>query len=534
MEDKRKETDMKRLMMMLMLMMIGLPCFAQPDLATRLKTQMEYLTSPEVAGRDAPGPNGDKVAQWVADRFKEDGIEKGGSHHRSDFFDKVTIMSSKIAPEYTFVTIYADLAPRGMRERDTMKHTPDYYMRKTDLEKRLRGVTHTFKYGDDLLTFPRRLSYFNQMELKGVPCGYGLSLPELNRNDYPEAVKGCVAFVKPGQDLPPDKTGMRGGTAFKAAAAERAGAIAMFICYPDTAVWPPVEVQSKLADSSKVILDVWKSKVDPSPEFHVYYLRLPKGTGLEVFEGKLLRFRTGFETPIEQLSNNVVGLLPGSTHEWVIVGAHYDHIGEGFPGADDNASGTVGLLELARKWGRSGEVPKRGIIFVSFTCEEDGLLGSQWFAQHLPVPKDKVVAMINLDMIGRDGFANFREAMKPGATPPKGYAAAYFSAPSPALKDILRSAADGVDLQTTVQPINSFRHFGDGAPFHEAGIPTVHIFSGFHADYHQPTDTPDKIDYDKIAKMIELTDRTLKGLVEAPTRPGFDPTIKSEGGGMGY
>ena len=523
------------LMIMMMMMVIGLPCYGQSDLTARLKTQMGYLTSPEAGGRDAPGPNGDKVAQWVADRFREDGllpaiIPMNYPIRQSSYFDSVQVISAQLDPEFTKLWLY-EKCENFVVTAEKYPDETEMRMMDRDYETYLVGVDQKFVFGKDLYTFPRRINYFDRVEEKWVDCGYGLSLPEAGRNDYPADVLGKIAVVRPGSDLPADKVGMRSGAAFKAAAAERAGATALIVCYPDTALWPPKELAGKIADLEKPLIDIPYS----SSEFPIFYVRLAPGKNIATtFSDLFIRMKLGYQNRFEKSAINVVGMIPGSTDEWVIVGAHYDHLGEGFPGADDNASGTVGLLELARKWGRSGEVPKRGIIFVSFTCEEDGLLGSQWFAQHLPFPLEKVVAMINLDMIGRDGFGSFRESMKPGATPTKGYAAAYFSAPSPALKDILRAASDGVDLQTTVQPINSFRHFGDGAPFHEAGIPTVHIFSGFHADYHQQSDTPDKIDYVKLAKMIQLTDRSLRGLVEMGTRPGFDPTIKVESGGMGY
>jgi len=119
-------------------------------------------------------------------------------------------------------------------------------------------------------------------------------------------------------------------------------------------------------------------------------------------------------------------------------------------------------------------------------------------------------------------------------TPTENFAAAYFSAQSPDLQSILKGAADGVDLNVEVKPVNSFRRFGDCASFHERQIPTIHIYSGFHADYHKPGDTADKIDYAKLTKMIDLADRAIRNLVEAPTGPRFDPSIKAPAGAAPY
>src|SRR5215467_13858735 len=111
--------------------------------------------------------------------------------------------------------------------------------------------------------------------------------------------------------------------------------------------------------------------------------------------------------------HNVAGYLPGATDEYVVIGAHYDHLGLGdehslaqaligtiHPGADDNASGTAGVIELAR-WFAKQPKPKRGILFLTFAGEELGLLGSEWYVNHPVLPLDKAVAMINMDMIGR-------------------------------------------------------------------------------------------------------------------------------------
>jgi len=255
------------------------------------------------------------------------------------------------------------------------------------------------------------------------------------------------------------------------------------------------------------------------------------------FGGLRASLRVTYKNYVNTHGYNVVAKLDGAIPEYVIIGAHYDHLGivleskdnvesaieSYYPGADDNASGVAGLLEICRRWvnrDRTG----RGLIAVSFTAEEDGRLGSQWFMNHLPVPRESIVAMVNMDEIGRCGFSSMRYVHQKDAVPDPEYAAAYYSATSPELKDILVKSVSGVDLDLNIQPVNSFSHFGDAGSFHDKQIPTVNLFSGFHSDYHSPRDTPDKIDYEKMSRMIDLADQLLVNLSQVSDRIGFDPS----------
>jgi hypothetical protein len=331
--------------------------------------------------------------------------------------------------------------------------------------------------------------------------------------------------------------------------------------------WIPTGYAGKVDDTHKRLVDMPGSKPDLpvvilncikfeqdllGKEFKTALNDNGKAGLLKVFKNDAgeksllrIRIRIAFKEIKKDHGYNVCGKLPGKTGELILLGSHYDHLGlassnaetEGqisyYPGADDNASGTAGVLELARLWLQRAQAT-RSVLFTSFTAEEDGLLGSQYMSTHLPIPKDSLIAMINLDMIGRDGFASMGEANKPGAKPTLDYAATFFSAPSPKLKDILRAASDSVPLKVDVRPVNSFQRFGDSGSFHKVGIPTIHIFSGFHSDYHEVTDTVDKLDWSKITRMTEMIDHIMLNLSETPGRIGFDPSIRVEGGGMPY
>ncbi len=453
---------------------------------------IKILTSQELSGRDVPSAGGQETAEFIY---------------------------SWLDPR---MFVGEELSAQNVPLQKASLNSPASVISLIGSEKMFLS-----QWGEQFFLFPRRIEPVD-LSSGAIFCGYGISIPEESRNDYPEDVRGKAAVVMAGSDLPAEKVGMRAHAAFKAVAAERAGAVALVVVYTDS-LWPPQDLRTKIEDAKKPVIDLPLSE----GEFPLAFIHLPGAMEEEIKSYGRVNLRVNFSKPVETTSANIFVKKPGLTDEWIVVGAHYDHLGPGYPGADDNASGVSGLLTLAERFG-SRQNLKRSVLFVWFTAEEDGLLGSKWFVKNLPVAKEKIVAMINLDMIGREGFASMREAMKPDAKPVPGYAAAYFSGGSPALRDLIRAASSGVELSVNIQPVNTFRHFGDAGPFHDAQIPTMHIFSGFHADYHAITDTPDKIDYLKLERMIDLTERILENLVETPERPTFDPSIKALSGGMGY
>ncbi len=236
---------------------------------------------------------------------------------------------------------------------------------------------------------------------------------------------------------------------------------------------------------------------------------LPAGDGGTYFQQFVL------DGPIPQamgaenhISRNVVARIEGSAEndELIIVGAHYDSQGSGgmismetgeepviHPGADDNASGIAGMLWLADYF--SDKEPSKDIIFIAFAAEEMGLLGSRYFAEHMQTDPDNVVAMINFDMIGRMNDDN------PLTISGTGTAEQW--------DDILNNISRDT-LHITRTPAGSGA--SDHLSFFEEGIPVLHYFTGTHEDYHRPTDTADKINYNGIRKIAEHAAEVIKVL----------------------
>jgi hypothetical protein len=233
--------------------------------------------------------------------------------------------------------------------------------------------------------------------------------------------------------------------------------------------------------------------------------------------------------------HNVAAYIPGKTPEYVIVGAHYDHLGLGdehslapaqvgqvHAGADDNASGTAGVIELAR-WFSHQPQPQRGILFVTFAGEELGLLGSNYYTGHPLLPLENAVAMLNMDMIGRiRGGKVYVNGTGTGSTLDK--------------------------LVESIKPPESFKldlseatGYGgsDHMSFTIKQVPVLFFFSGLHGVYHKPSDTWEKIDAPDAARLLGYVAQIAIRLANDPERPKFQRVTEktapvSSGGGSGY
>ena len=225
---------------------------------------------------------------------------------------------------------------------------------------------------------------------------------------------------------------------------------------------------------------------------------------------------------------NVVAVLPGAEgqDECVVVGAHYDHLGRGaygslgggrargaiHNGADDNASGTAGILEMAEAFVEAGLKPRRSIVFVLFDGEELGLFGSKHFAKAPLMPLAKTAAMLNMDMIGRLG---------------KKKLIVYGKITGSTFGEVMGRVSGGLGMELDHR--DSMTPNSDHASFYEKQIPSIALFTGLHSDYHRPGDDVGKVDY----VGMELITRLATGVVEAlavdPRRPSF---AKAKGGGQ--
>jgi hypothetical protein len=252
---------------------------------------------------------------------------------------------------------------------------------------------------------------------------------------------------------------------------------------------------------------------------------------------------------IEFPTRNVIGVLEGNgplKDETIVIGAHYDHLGKGDEGnsldrqptgkvhygADDNASGTTGLLELARRFGAIKDRQGRRIVFIAFSGEEKGLLGSQHYVRNPTFPIEKTIFMLNMDMIGRMAEVEGKDKVK------RDRVVIYGTGTSPDMEKL---------VDDFVKPFNYhlFKIEGGSGPsdhtsFYAKKIPVLFLFTGTHVDYHKPTDTPDRINLKGLKKIVDTAElfaehfakvekrpeyRATRGGSEDPTRPGGRTTV---------
>ncbi len=260
----------------------------------------------------------------------------------------------------------------------------------------------------------------------------------------------------------------------------------------------------------------WKPQIDRDLKPHSAVLAGWKADGVTTIS----------RVPVEV--KNVIGVLEGEgplAEETIVVGAHYDHLGRGGPGsgsllessheihngADDNASGSAALIELARHFAHQPKKLPRRLVFIAFTGEEEGLFGSAHYVKDPLFPLEKTVAMINLDMVGR-----LREAKL----------TVFGIATSNHWKDLVDRATQAHHLHLIPKP----EGFGpsDHSSFYAKKIPVLFFFTGSHSDYHRPTDDWQKINIPGEEQVIDVVEDVVVAIAQTPQRPAY-VEVKEQG-----
>lgn len=486
----------------------------------RYISHVKFLASPELKGRGSGTPELEEAAGYIVKQFREDGLKPLDSQGYEQAFP---------------VTVNAKM---GSKNR---------------LEWAANGSTHELKVSDEFNPF--NFSSSGTVTSGVVFAGYGVTANEYHYDDYANVdVKGKIVLILRHEPQENDDKSPFGGRALtmhagldnKAANARIHGAAAVVLVNdlpnhpgdkdavdkfaravgPNTPGIPFVQVKGEVAAAWLAAagknLNGLAAAIDK--DLKPQSFALPEG------------LRVTMETDVERQSktvHNIVGWLPGESSEYVIIGAHYDHLGlgeqnslaigdqQGKPhlGADDNASGTAGVLELARYFAR-GPKPRRGLVFITFAAEELGLLGSGYYVNHPELPLDKCVAMINLDMIGRirDGKV-YVGGSGTGSTFQK------------LLQDVKANYKLTLDVSEQAGYGSS-----DHASFTPRDVPVLFFFSGLHADYHRPSDTWDKIDAEEASQLLDFVADVATRLADAPDRPKYVKIAppRPAGGGGGY
>jgi len=297
-----------------------------------------------------------------------------------------------------------------------------------------------------------------------------------------------------------------------------------------------------------------------SPEKESWVVTLPNALSLSI---DLVRR--------EVEAANVVGIVNGFDpvlkNEFIVIGAHYDHLGRGgegslapregdiHHGADDNASGTAGLLELARIFASSQSPrPRRTIVFIAFSGEEEGLLGSSYYVNHPLRPLENTVAMINMDMIGRmknnklivggvgtaHGWRDLIAAGNPADSP---IVVAELANPTRVPGKVTLETGPNGQVSSAMVHTQGFDltlnedGYGpsDHSSFYAKKVPVLFLWTGTHEDYHKPSDTADKINYEDEAHILSFVERIIRSIDAKDARPVYTVAkSESQGRTMGF
>jgi hypothetical protein len=399
---------------------------------------------------------------------------------------------------------------------------------------------------------PFSFSSSGQVDAPLVFVGYGATADEFHYDDYAgvDVKDKIIVALRYEPSGFAEKSGNRGLTqhaqlATKATNARNHGAKALIIVNGRLdddqevvltrfgTVAGPVDVEIVMAEVKNAVADAWfqsagKSLMDAQAQIN----STTKPASFVFPEWLHASLHIDIETTHATV-NNVLAWLPGQTDEYVIVGAHYDHLGRGevdslapsqigqiHPGADDNASGTAGVLELARLAPWRGKL-KRSILFMNFVGEELGLLGSAEWVKEPTRPLDKAVAMINMDMIGRiKDDKVYIGGVGTGST----------------FKTVLEQAQE--DAPFKIEYSAGGTSSSDHTSFVSKKIPSLFFFSGLHSDYHKPSDTWDKINAPSATRLLDMVESVAVQLATTDTAPAFQVVAEDRpamgGGGGGY
>jgi aminopeptidase YwaD len=320
--------------------------------------------------------------------------------------------------------------------------------------------------------------------------GHLLSNPGTPEDDFSHVdLAGKIVVVEWGDPDDPHGTGMRGDPHFKATVAAGRNAAAVVLLAPPGMGRPSLDDEIRAALPIPVV---------------VVRSDLADGIREELVGGTAAALTTDVRFTTAE-ARNVVALLPGASatlrNEYVVVGAHYDHLGMGgegslapdshevHNGADDNASGTADVIEIARRL-LEGPRPDRSVLFIAFTGEERGLWGSAHFVDDPTEPLDRIVAMLNLDMVGR--VVNDEVTVFGVGTAEE-------------WDGIVDAANAGLERPLKISKSPDGYGPSDHSSFYGKGIPVLHFFSNTHEDYHRPSDDWQKINVDGLDRVAELT-----------------------------
>jgi hypothetical protein len=460
-----------------------------------IRRRIGIIADDSMRGRDTPSPELDKVAQYIAGEYRRLGLKPGGD--RATFIQRYSLDRVKIVADSSAAFVHG-------------------------------GPGATFKYGSDFIFADNMFEsgdYAGELVLVSGPLSAATA--------DTAALAGKMVLLVGGRLRGPDRDRVLGW--------KPAGVV--FVSGAPDSIWSQLVTRNnrpQLRDPSRKVggpLALVVRFASIGPVATAVGVDFPSAQAATTFQitplgGTQLHIHARIE-PVERNSApNVVGILEGSDptlkNEYVVFSAHMDHVGVAGPrgsggcrargadsicnGADDDGSGTAAVVEIAEAFAGLNPRPKRSLIFLNVSGEEKGLWGSEYFSDHPAVPINSIVADLNIDMIGRNWkdtiVAIGKEHSDLGATLNRVGAAH----PELNMKPI-----------DDIWPEENFYFRSDHYNFARKGVPILFFFSGTHPDYHQVTDSPDKIDAEKESRVAQLIFYLGLDVANSAERPKWNP-----------
>ncbi len=474
--------------------------WSDPSISVKdLKAHLFYLASDEMKGRFSGSPEEKIAADYIKNQFKSFGLAPlfNGSYFQDfPFIERLELTSNNRAEIFI------------------------------DNQKLKLTINKDF--------IPISFSGKAQIKAPLVFAGYGISSANLEYDDYGslDVTNKIVIILRehPEHDSAHSEFDRYASLRSKASTARNKGARGIIFVngyYTSEDNLTELRYDGAPAINDFPIIQVKRNIIEKIFKAHKLDLKEIQKRIDSTKESNQIDFKDCFaeiHTEIKEVENyarNVGGIIKSnfSSDEFIAIGAHFDHLGidqlrsssmyrgsdsQIHNGADDNASGTSAMLELAEALAAYKSELKRNIIFLAFSGEELGILGSTYFTNNSPIPLDKIIAMINMDMVGRLNDENSLTVIGAGTS----------SVWKPLLND-----KNKYNLKLT------FDDAGTGGSDHQAfsnkNIPVLFFFTGTHSDYHKPSDDADKINYEGEKKVVSYILDVIKGIDELEKRPDY-------------
>lgn len=500
-----------------------------------LSAHLTFLASEALEGRESTTRGAEVAARYIAAEFTKYGLKPIG--------DNAT---------------YFQVLPLVLYIADNDK---------SSIALRTKSKTLRYKAGQDFNgSFRREVSF----DAPVVFAGYGITAPEYKYDDYAGVdARGKVVAIfdhepqegEPGSIFNGIGNSRHASSYLKIINAQKHGALGIFLIAEPKRKHPAGQDNRRGTISSAPVpgKPTPSQAIDDSPS-SIPMLTINDEVAVALLEGTgktLLGLQrqidstmksAAFDIPSVTVSvnlahsetrrgttSNVAGMLEGSDpqlkEEFVIMGAHYDHNGirggRVYPGADDNGSGTAGMLELAQAFATSPVKPKRTVIFIAFGAEEKGLLGSYYYVEHPLRPLDRTRLLVNYDMIGRNEASNNEYKIPDGADRTNDAKVGGYMF-SPGLRNLVdeKNRVIGLSLDDKYMDADFRRNAfyrSDQWPFAMKDVPVLRFATGLHPDYHQTTDMVDKINFPKMERIVRLTFMCAWEVAQGRITPEFNP-----------